>query len=93
MAALHLMPRSVHHTLVCLALNHFVYSLPFTATKRNAASSWDKIFQHRGAAIRELTHSIGKPKTQCSDSTITSVLMFLAAEVSLLSTMVHWSAD
>jgi hypothetical protein len=82
MAALHVLPPAIHHTLVVLSLSHFVNSLPVSAGKRLAAGNWDKIYQHRGAAIRELTTSIGKQKTRCSDTTITSVIMFLAAEVS-----------
>lgn len=83
MSALHVLPPSIHHTLVCLSLSHFVNSLPVSAGKRLTAGNWDKIYQHRGAAIRELTASIGKQKTRCSNATITSVMMFLAAEVSL----------
>ena len=80
--ALHVLPPSIHHTLICLSLSHFVNSLPVSTGKRLAAGNWDKIFQHRGAALRELTTSISKTKTRCSDTTITSVMMFLAAEVS-----------
>ncbi|KAF2680530.1 hypothetical protein K458DRAFT_479847 [Lentithecium fluviatile CBS 122367] len=81
MAALHVLPPSVHHIVVVLSLNHFVNSLPAAAGKRIVVGNWDKIYQHRGAALRELTHSISKPKTRCGDATITSVVMFLAAEL------------
>lgn len=84
-SALHLLPPAVHHSLVSLSLNHFIHSLPVGTGKSVAAGSWQKMYHHRGAAIRELNYRISKDKTRCSDGTITSVLMFLCNEVSGIS--------
>lgn len=81
--ALHLLPPTVHHTLVCLAVNHFIHSLPVGTDKRVVVSNKAKVYHHRGAAIRALSHYVGQDKTQCSDSTIASVLMFMSVEVGL----------
>jgi hypothetical protein len=83
LAALHFVPPAVHHGIVCISLGHFINSLPRSSGKRVAEVYWDKIYQHRGAAIRELRASISRPEGRCSDATITSVFMFLAVEVSL----------
>lgn len=80
-AALHLLPPSVHHIIVCLSLNHFIHALPPGQAKPLVAGNQSRMLQHRGAAIRELNGNINKEKTRCSDGTITSVLMLLCAEV------------
>jgi hypothetical protein len=82
-AALHLLPPSTHHTTVCLAMNHFIYSLPANIAKQIAERNWSKVHHHRGAAIVELNRSISNEKTRCSDGTITSIVMLLSVEVSL----------
>jgi hypothetical protein len=82
LAALHVLPPAVHHTLVCLSLNHFVHTLPIGANKNVAVTTRSKIYQHRGAAIRSLSQYVGKDKTRSSDLSISSILVFLAMEVS-----------
>jgi hypothetical protein len=79
---LHLLPPAIHHTLVCVSLNHFSQSLPAGADKSIAVANRFKSFQHRGAAIRNLSRYVGTDKTQCSDTTIMSILLFLTMEVS-----------
>ncbi|KAF2027869.1 hypothetical protein EK21DRAFT_71024 [Setomelanomma holmii] len=79
--ALHILPPAIHHTLVCLALNHFVHSLPVGAAKTTAIENRSKVYRHRGAAIQALSHYVGKDKTRCSDLTIASILMFMSMEL------------
>jgi hypothetical protein len=81
MAALNLLPPAVHHTLVCLSLNHYIHSLPFGADKIIAAGNRSKIYHHRGAAIRALSEYVGKDQTQCNDLSISSILVFMSMEV------------
>lgn len=85
LAALHMLPPAIHHTVVCLSLNHFIHTLPIGANKDATISTRSKIYQHRGAAIRSLSQYVGKDKTRCSDLAISSILMFLAMEVSNIS--------
>jgi hypothetical protein len=81
LSALHILPPTIHHTLVCLSLNHFVHSLPSGADQGVVVTSRSKVYHHRGAAIRALSHYVGKDKTRCSDFTIASILMFMSMEV------------
>lgn len=78
---LYLLPPAIHHTLVCLSLNHFIHSLPVGSDKSVAVVNRSKVYQHRGAAIRALSQYVSKNKTQSSDLTITSILMFMSMEV------------
>lgn len=81
--ALHILPPAVHHTFVCMSLNHFIHRLPSGVDRSVVVTNRSKVYHHRGAAIRSLSHYIGKDSTRCSDLTITSILMFLSMEVSL----------
>ncbi|KAL5117027.1 hypothetical protein ACEQ8H_005113 [Pleosporales sp. CAS-2024a] len=81
MAALHVLPPAVHHTLVCLALNHFTHSLPVGVSREVAVVTRSKIYQHRGAAIRALSQYVAKDRTRSSDLSIASILVFLAMEL------------
>jgi hypothetical protein len=78
--ALHLLTPSIHHAVVCLSLNHFIYSQPL-GTDHAAVNTRPKVYHHRGAALRALSQLIGQDKTRCSDMTITTILMFLCLEV------------
>lgn len=80
--ALHLLPPTIHHILVCLTLNHFINSLPDGSSREIASVQQAKVYRHRGAAIRSLSHYVGQDHTKCLDLTIASVLMFLTVEVS-----------
>ncbi|KAI4633915.1 uncharacterized protein J4E87_001082 [Alternaria ethzedia] len=77
---LHLLTPSIHHALVCLSLNHFIYSLPLGAG-HTAVMARTKVYQHRGAALRALSRHIAQDKTRCSDMTITTILMFMCLEL------------
>ncbi|KAH7091343.1 fungal-specific transcription factor domain-containing protein [Paraphoma chrysanthemicola] len=79
--ALHILPPAIHHTLVCLALNHYVHTLPIGADKSTAIENRSKVYRHRGAAIQALSHYVGKDKTRCNDLTIASILMFMSMEL------------
>lgn len=83
--ALHVLPPAIHHTLVCLAVNHYIHTLPVGADKSVAIENRSKIYHHRGAAIRALSQYVGKDKTRCNDLTIASILMFMSMEVSSFS--------
>lgn len=80
--ALHILPPAMHHTLVCLGLNHYIHSLPAGADRAIIAGNRSKIYKYRGLAIRALSEFVAKEKTRCSDLTISSILMFMAMEVS-----------
>jgi hypothetical protein len=82
LAALNLLPPAVHHTLVCLSINHYIHSLPVGADKSITTSNRSKIYQHRGAAIRALSQYVGKDRTSCNDLSISSILVFMSMEVS-----------
>ncbi|UPX10496.1 uncharacterized protein EKO05_0001154 [Ascochyta rabiei] len=79
--ALHVLPPAMHHTLVCLGLNHYIHSLPPGVDRAIIASQRSKIYKYRGHAIRSLSEYVAKEKTRCSDLTISSILMFMAMEV------------
>ena len=83
--ALHVLPPAVHHTLVCLSLNHYIHSLPAGTDKKVTVSNKSKVYHHRGAAIRALSRYVGQDKTRNSDATIASILMFMSVEVSQVS--------
>ena len=83
MRALHILPPAIHHTLVCLSLNHFIHCLPVGADRTFVVTNRSKVYHHRGAAIRALSQYVGKDKTRCSDLTIASILMFMSLEVSV----------
>jgi hypothetical protein len=83
LATLHVLPPAVHHTLVCLSLNHFNHSLPIGTERSVTVVNRSKIYHHRGAAIRALSEYVGKDKTRCSDLSIASILLFMSAEVSV----------
>jgi hypothetical protein len=82
---LHLLPPAIHHTIVCLSLNHFINSLPSGTDREIALTNRSKVYHHRGAALRALGQYIAQDKTRCGDLTIVSILMFLCLEVSLPS--------
>jgi hypothetical protein len=86
LAALHILPPAVHHTLVCLSLNHFVHTLPIGTEKAVTATTRSKIYFHRGEAIRSLSQYVAKDKTRSTDLSISSILVFMAMEVSNFST-------
>lgn len=71
----------MHHTLVCLGLNHFIHSLPDGSNRALIASSRSKIYRYRGLAIRALSENVARETTRSSDLTISSILMFMAMEV------------
>lgn len=73
----------MHHTLVCLGLNHYIHALPPDANRAVVASNRSKIYKYRGQAIRALSENVANEKTRSSDLTISSILMFMAMEVSL----------
>ncbi|KAF2622860.1 hypothetical protein BU25DRAFT_202235 [Macroventuria anomochaeta] len=79
--ALHVLPPAMHHTLICLGLNHFVHSLPAGSNRAVIAGNRSKIYKYRGLAIRALSENVARDKTRSSDLTISSILMFMAMEV------------
>jgi hypothetical protein len=79
-----MLPPAMHHTIVCVALNHFVLTLPNSADQQTAAIIRAKVFQHRGAAIKALSGYVANEKTRFSDLTLACILMFMAMEVSFL---------
>lgn len=91
LAALHILPPAMHHILVCLALNHYIHTLPSSANKSTAVINRSKVYYHRGVAIRALSEYVGRDKTRCSDFTIASILMFMSMEVS--QSKLHYSRE
>jgi|SRR5690242_4606039 len=80
--ALHVLPPAMHHTLVCLGLNHYIHTLPQGSNRAVIASNRSKVYKYRGLAIRALSENVAKETTRSSDLTISSILMFMAMEVS-----------
>lgn len=78
------MTSAMRHCVVCIALNHFVLSLPYDADKETAAIIRAKVYYHRGQAITALSKYVADEKTRFCDLTLSSVLMFMSMEVSLL---------
>lgn len=74
----------MHHILVCLGLNHYIHSLLAGGDRAIIARNRSKIYKYRGMAIRSLSEFIAKEKTRTSDMTISSILMFMAMEVSTI---------
>ena len=72
----------MHHTLVCLGLNHYIHSLPPGSDRAVIAGNRSKIYKYRGLAIRALSENVAEETTRSSDLTISSILMFMAMEVS-----------
>jgi hypothetical protein len=93
MYALHFLPPAMHHTLVCLSLNHFIHTLPAGSDRAIIASNRSKVYKYRGLAIRALSENVAKEKTRSSDLTIGSILMFMAMEVSWLFLAWRGSAE
>ena len=83
--ALHILPPAIHHTLVCVSLNHFIYTLPAGTDRAIVAKNRSKVYKYRGFAIRALSDYVAKEKTRSNDSTIVSILVFMAMEVSRIS--------
>jgi hypothetical protein len=81
--ALHLLPPAIHHTIVCLSLNHFIHSLPSGTDGEIAVTNRSKLYHHRGAALRSLSHVLAREKTGCGDMSIASVLVFMCMDVGL----------
>lgn len=81
MGALYVLPPAVHHTLVCLSLNHYIHSLPNGVDKSVVTANRSKIILHRGNAIRALSQYVSKDKTRSSDLSISSILVFMSMEV------------
>lgn len=79
--ALHVLPPAMHHTLVCLGLNHYIHSLPEGSNRALVAGNRAKIYKYRGLAIRALSENVARETTRNTDLTISSILMFMAAEV------------
>jgi hypothetical protein len=79
--ALHLLPPAMHHTLVCLGLNHYIHSLPSGSNRAFIAGIRSKIYTYRGLAIHALCENIARETTRSSDLTICSILMFISMEV------------
>ena len=52
--ALHLLTPAIHHTLVCLSLNHFIHTSPLGTDRAVLAPNRWKVYHHRGAALRAL---------------------------------------
>ncbi|KAF9889352.1 hypothetical protein FE257_007462 [Aspergillus nanangensis] len=77
LSALHIFPVSICHTLVYLALSHYIHQLPPTTGSSDLVDARSRVYHHRGAAIAALTEEIGKITTRASEATITSVLMVL----------------
>lgn len=73
----------MHHTLVCLGLNHYIHTLPQGSNRVLIASNRSKVYKYRGLAIRALSENVAKETTRSSDLTISSILMFMAMEVSI----------
>jgi hypothetical protein len=90
---LYALPPAVHHTLVCLSLNHYIHSLPIGSDKSAVAANRSKIYQHRGSAIRALSQYVSKDKTRCSDFAISSILVFMSMEVGNLISSTKFQAD
>ncbi|PVI05383.1 hypothetical protein DM02DRAFT_516773 [Periconia macrospinosa] len=78
-AALHLLPPEIHHTVVCLSLAHYTFSLPPAESRVMAATSTTKILHHRGAALREISHRLTTQKP--TDTTMVSVCMLMCCEL------------
>ncbi|KAF2867533.1 C6 zinc finger domain-containing protein [Massariosphaeria phaeospora] len=89
LAALHVLPPSVHHILVCFAMNHRINSVPNGSDRQVVSENWSKVYHHRGEAIRQMSNAIALDKTRCCDATITSVLMFLCVELQQ-SSSINW---
>lgn len=82
-SALHLLSPAAHSSFVCIALQHYSLRLPSEASEKALIANGPKIWQYRGEAIRELSRRIADKKTAYGLATITSVITFLANEVSV----------
>lgn len=86
--ALHVLPPAMHHTLVCLGLNHYIHTLPPGSNRAVVACNRSKIYKYRGLAIRALSENVASDKIRSSDLTISSILMFMAMEVSPVTVLI-----
>ncbi|KAL4895285.1 hypothetical protein BDV59DRAFT_152674 [Aspergillus ambiguus] len=82
LSGLHLCPLSICHTLVYLALSHYIHNYLSDAGHSAVAEARFRVYHHRGIAIASLTNGIGKITDRANDSIIVSVLMVLFADVS-----------
>lgn len=82
LSSLHLYPVSICHTLVYLALSHYIHHHLSTAGRPAVAEARSRVYHHRALAMASLTNEIGRITDRADDSTIVSVLMVLFADVS-----------
>ncbi|KAF1938743.1 hypothetical protein EJ02DRAFT_409887 [Clathrospora elynae] len=78
---LYLLPPAIHHTVVCISLNHYIHNLPLDANRAVITTNRSKVYYHRGAAIQALSRYVGQEKTRCSDLTIASIIIFMCLEL------------
>ncbi|EEP80583.1 predicted protein [Uncinocarpus reesii 1704] len=79
--AVYLIPEGIRHSLIWLALNHRIHKLLPTTDRSALMPARSSLLHHRGVAIRVMGKDLDKPATRTNDATITSVLLFLFAEI------------
>lgn len=79
--ALHYLPHAIHHTMACFAIGHRIHQLQFDEDKSLLTKAWERVYYHRGQAIREISQDIARDESRTTDATVTSVLLLLVTEV------------
>ncbi|THC98084.1 hypothetical protein EYZ11_002436 [Aspergillus tanneri] len=72
---------SVRHTICYLTLGHRIQQLAWQLDEAALVEERSRLYHHRGEAMRALSEDISNDRSQCTDTTILSVLMFLFADV------------
>ncbi|KAK0719405.1 C6 zinc finger domain-containing protein [Lasiosphaeris hirsuta] len=79
-ASLHLMPASIIHALVSIAISHRLFQVPRDTSRCTSLSgARSRLYHHRGIAIRLLNELVGSDETRSGDVTIASVFTLLVA--------------
>ncbi|KAK3353728.1 fungal-specific transcription factor domain-containing protein [Lasiosphaeria hispida] len=78
--SLHLIPASIVHALVSVAISHRLFQIPRGASQSKALSgARSRLYHHRGIAIRLLNELVGSEQTRSGDVTIASVYALLVS--------------
>ncbi|KAF2004178.1 hypothetical protein P154DRAFT_617399 [Amniculicola lignicola CBS 123094] len=87
---LHLMPPSIHHSVVCYILGYRIHHTLGDANQVMVRDQYSRMYHHRGRAIRSLTEELNEEKSRMSDATLASIVLFLCSELQQQAQLHNW---
>lgn len=79
--ALHYVPLSIHHTVVCFALSHHIHLSQKNNSKSSLTQAWTRVYHNRGLAIRYLGEMVARDDERLTDQMMTSIVLFMVADI------------